>query len=161
MRLFPLLAMTAVALAGCEAPGPEAPAAPPASPAPAPAEAFTWTAAGDGSALVLTDAGGAPLMRLACPAGSGQLHVVGETFEEIGSEDRLTVGVGDEAFALAADLEAPRTSGVEASGAVPADLLDRLEAGGEVSLHYGNQKAGPAPAPVEAASFIAACRAEL
>lgn len=167
MRLMLLLASTA-ALAACEAGEPaDGPATAPAEPAPVqapapePAATLAWTAADDGSTLVLTDAGGGALIRLACPSGSGQLHVVGETLEEIGSEDRLTVGVGDEAFAMAADLEAPRTAGVEASGAMDADLLDRIEAGGEISLSYGAQTVGPAPGPEDATAFVAACRAEL
>ena len=77
------------------------------------------------------------------------------------SEDRFTLGVGGEAYALAADLEADREQGVEASGDIPPGLLDRLEAGGEITFNYGALNLGPFPAIPEAdrAAFAAECRA--
>ena len=99
------------------------------------------------------------MMRLAC-LSDGRLMASGEVLNAIGSEDRLTVGVGGEAYALAADLEADRQGGVEGYGEIPEDLLARLEAGGEIGLSYGSQTVGPYPGPdeAEATAFAAACR---
>lgn len=166
MRRLSLVILSAVALTACDSSAPDAdvqtPPAPAPEPAPAPAnDDPTWSASavGDGRALVLSGPRGEEMMRLACLA-DGRLMASGEVLNEIGSEDRLTVGVGGEAYALAADLEADRAGGVEGYGDIPEDLLARLEAGGEIGLSYGAQTVGPYPGPdeAEATAFAAACR---
>lgn len=106
--------------------------------------------------LAFVDAGGAERLSLACR--DGQMTVAVPEFERIGSEDRLTVGAGDEAFAFAADLQAPG-DGIIAGGAADADLLARLARGEPVSAIYGQQTIGPLQAarPAALAPFAALC----
>ena len=49
---------------------------------------------------------------------------------------------------------------MEASGDIPADLLDRIEAGEEIAFNYGAQNLGPFPAVPEGdrEAFVADCR---
>ena len=166
MRRLSLVVLSAAALAACDSGAPDAdvqtPPAPEPAPAPAPAPdspAWTTDAAGDSRILILSGPRGSEIMRLACLA-DGRLMASGEVLNEIGSEDRLTVGVGGEAYALAADLEADRAGGVEGYGEIPEDLLTRLEDGGEIGLSYGAQTVGPYPGPDQAAAtaFADACR---
>lgn len=164
MRRLSLVILSAAALAACDTGAPavhETPANPVPEPeTPATGEpAWTSAASGEGRALVLNTARGGEIMRLACLA-DGRLMASGQVFNPVGSEDRLTVGVGDEAFALAADLEADRQGGVEGYGEISSDLLARLEAGGEIGLSYGSQTVGPYPGPeaAEARAFAEACR---
>ncbi|MDI6624513.1 MAG: hypothetical protein QME55_07270, partial [Brevundimonas sp.] len=106
--------------------------------------------------LAFVDAGGAERLSLACR--DGQMTVAVPEFERIGSEDRLTVGAGDEAFAFAADLQAPG-DGIIAGGAADADLLARLARGEPVSAIYGQQTVGQLQAarPAALAPFAALC----
>lgn len=167
MRRLSLVVLSAAALAACDASAPDtdvqtppAPAPEPAAPAPvADGPAWTTSAVGDGRALILSGPRGNEMMRLACLA-DGRLMASGEVLNEIGSEERLTVGVGGEAYTLVADLEADRAGGVEGYGEIPEDLLARLEAGGEIGLSYGAQTVGPyaGPEEAEATAFAAACR---
>lgn len=153
-----LLTVALLALAACgreeaPAPPPETPAAPqaPAAPiSPAPPEAP--------SRLAFVDAGGVERLSMACDGGQMQIAV--PEFDRIGSEDRLTVGGGDEAFAFVADLQAPG-EGVVANGAADADLLARLARGETVRAVYGRQAVGPLQAarPAALAAFTARCAA--
>jgi len=106
--------------------------------------------------LAFVDAGGAERLSLACR--DGRMTVAVPEFERIGSEDRLTVGAGDEAFAFAADLQAPG-EGIIAGGDAAADLLARLARGEPVSAIYGQQTVGPLQAapPAPLAPFAAPC----
>lgn len=148
-----LLTAALLGLAACgrdEAPAPAAPEAPPIPSKPPlvqPPEAP--------DRLAFVDAGGAERLSLACDGGQMQVAVPG--FERIGSEDRLTVGAGDEAFAFAADLKAPG-EGIVAGGAVDADLLARLARGEPVSAVYGRQTVGPLQAAQPAAPPVFAAR---
>lgn len=128
---------------------------PPATQAAAP---WTLKTAADGASL-RHQVDAAPGFEIACRRAPARLEAVAEGLTPIGSEDRFTLGVGDEAFALVADLEAERASGVEASGPIPADLLDRLARGQALSVSYGAQTVGPLEAVPEAerAAFVAAC----
>ena len=49
---------------------------------------------------------------------------------------------------------------MEASGDIPADLLDRIEASEEIAFNYGAQNLGPFPTVPEADrdAFVAECR---
>ncbi len=149
MRRLSLPILLALTAAGCE-PAPPVPAEP--APAPVPAG---WTAAPDG-ALVWADADEDRRFALTC--ASGDLHVRAPGLERIGSEDRLTLGAGDEAFALVADLTSPE-AGVVASGRIPADFMARLARGEAIGLVYGAQRIGPVPAPEAAivGPFVEAC----
>ena len=152
-----LLTVALLGLAACgreEAPAPAAPAEPP--PIPSKPPLVQPPEASD--RLGFVDAGGVERLSLACEAGQMQVAVPG--FERIGSEDRLTVGAGDEAFAFAADLQAPG-EGIVAGGAADADLLARLARGEPVSAVYGRQTVGPLRAAQAAGlpAFAARCAA--
>lgn len=100
--------------------------------------------------------GGTLLMRLSCPAGQLTLQVPG--FTPIGSEDRLTLGIGEEAVTLAADLERP--GGVTGAAPAPDNLAALAARARTLSAVYGAQQAGPVPAPPPARwqALLAACR---
>ena len=151
--------------AACDrAPAPE----PAPDPAPPPAEepgirpGLSWSArvSGAGVSLVLADAAGAPLLHLACVRDRAVMTAEVHPFEPVGSEERLTLGVGGEAFVFVADPTAERPSGVQAEAPIRADLLARLEDASEVSAVYGAQTLGPhlPPDPESAARFVSACR---
>lgn len=108
--------------------------------------------------LTLVDASGAPALHLSCNNRAGALVIQAPGFEPIGSEDRLTLGAGDEAFAFVADLEASGP-GVTAGGPPDADLFARMARGEPVRAVYGAQSVGPARAETPAAlsAFVARC----
>jgi len=148
--------------------------APPARPIPAPPSVKSHTtpaipptaasggwrsvATGEGNGLTYADDSGRPVITLVC--GGGDLRVRVPGFRKIGSEDRLTVGAGDEAFALVADL-ASAEPGVVATGDIPADLIDRMARGQPVAAVYGAQRLDPLPIPDAETSraLVSACRA--
>lgn len=108
--------------------------------------------------LGFVDGAGAERLQLDCRA-DGRLHITVPGFEPIGSEDRLTLGAGDEAFTHVADLEAPGP-GVTGSGPFDGDLLDRLARGEPVGAVYGTQSVGPlhAARPEALVPFTKRCR---
>lgn len=140
----------------------EAETPPPVSPpAPPPAQAgWSLVSSDEGVTLRLEQDGGLTAS-LACLRAPARLQAATDRFTPVMSEDRFTIGAGGEAYALAADLEAGREEGVEAFGDIPADLLDRLQTGGEIAFNYGAQNLGPFPAVTEAdiTAFVAECRA--
>lgn len=153
-----------IALASCSAPSAD-PSPPPSAPAPAPTLADggiapRWLIDVRSGALVHAAAVGRPVVSLTCSGPDSRMTVAVAAFRRIESEDRLTLGAGNEAFAFAADLEAPGP-GIVASGAVPPDLLDRIERGETISAVYGNQRMEPLPGipPAVSRSFVAGCRA--
>ena len=157
-----LLTLALLGLAACgrdERPAvptpPEAPAAParPQPPAP-PAQPADATSA----LLTMVDASGAPALLLFCEGPARHLVIHAPGLTPIGSEDRLTLGAGDEAFAFVADLEAPGP-GVTGGGVPEADLFDRMARGESVRAVYGAQTVGPVRAETPAAlrAFVARC----
>ncbi|MDP1616815.1 hypothetical protein [Phenylobacterium sp.] len=167
MNFMPATAAAAV-LALCACSSAEEPAAPP-PPAPA-AEApptavsqpgLSWGTAssGEGIALILSDAAGAPLLRLGCIRNPAVMTLAIEGFTAIGSEERLTVGLDDHLFVFVADATA-RGPGVKAQADISTDFLDRLEDATAIRAVYGDQELGPhVPPPAGiAAGFAAECR---
>jgi hypothetical protein len=162
--------MGALLLAACGDSEPR-PSQPPANeaerPALTPEQALTnadWSLIASGEGVALRLEGQDDLIAgVACMRDPAGLRVETDRFRPIMSEDRFTVGVGGEAYALAADLQADRERGVEASGDIPADLLDRLAAGDEIAFNYGAQNLGPFPAvaPADRDAFVAGCREAL
>ena len=110
--------------------------------------------------MVLYDAQGAPLLRLACVRDPAVMTVLAERFRAVGSEERLSFGVDAEPFVFVADTTAPRPVGVEARAPISEDLLRRLETAREVAASYGAQTLGPhmPPDPDTARRFADACR---
>ena len=155
-----------LAVAACGSPAPEArqekaldvpvPSGPPiaqqadAVPSTAPPRSGpTWEAANSERAAVLRliDPTGGLLMVLACRKDRGLLAVV-PSFTQIGSEDRLTLGFGNEPVILVANPPRQGNPGVTAEGAAPPAGV--IEAAREVSAVYGAQKLGPLASPPEA-----------
>jgi len=99
-------------------------------------------------------------LRIACRRNPRDLWVVVPSFRPIGSEERLSIGAGQEVVALVAHLEA-RPQGVEATGEVSAAFLRALAAGAPVSVSYGAQTLGEAAGPPKdmAERFARACNA--
>lgn len=159
-----LLAAAVLGLAACspESPAPVTPdaaAPPPVPPAPRPpAPSRPPQVPARSSTLMLVDASGAPAIYLFCGARERALVVHAPALEPIGSEDRLTLGVGNEAFAFVADLGAPGP-GVTATGVVGEDLFVRMARGEPVSTVYGRHTIGPTQAVTPAAleDFVRRC----
>lgn len=160
MRRLALCAALA-AVSACQEPADPAPApAPDPAPAPAPGPTADWrsTSSGEGVGLTLVEAG-RPVITLSCLRSPEGFRATVPGFTKIGSEERLSVGSGGEAFALVADLASDQP-GVAATGEIPTGLLDRIEQGGAVSASYGAQTTGPHPAPTaeQARAFLTDCR---
>ena len=109
--------------------------------------------------LAFVDASGTERLQLACRADGPGLQITVPDFEPIASEERLTIGAGDEAFTHVADLEASGP-GVTGGGAIDPDLLDRLARGEPVRAVYGARSVGPLQAarPRLLAAFTERCR---
>ncbi len=158
-----------LALCACEAPprtdGPPRPAGetPNATPAPVPAPPSGWrlSSNADGISLELAR-NGASVAHFACLHSGRVFQAQGFSLNAIGSEERLTVGAGNEAHALVADPGASVT-GVLGSGSISPALLEAIEAGGPLSLSYGAQMLGPLESlsPVDQTAFASGCRAVL
>jgi hypothetical protein len=157
MRRPALAGLLLLALAAC---GREPPAAAPDGPPP-PASPEPPAAPAGAERLAFVDGSGKPRLLLDCLGGARPaLRASVAEFEKIGSEDRLTIGAGNQAFALVADLSDP-SPGVVASGAIDPDLLRRIGDGRPVSAVYGARSVGPLrPADgVAPDGFVVRCRA--
>jgi hypothetical protein len=110
--------------------------------------------------ILLSDADGRVLLRIACVRDPAEMTIVAETFQAIGSEERLSFGVDEEPFVFVADPMADRPAGVEAKSPIQEDLLRRFESAREVRAVYGAQTLGPYPPPDQETTrqFVAACR---
>ena len=142
---------------------PDEPAKETPAPAPAPAPPAGWSLSRDAGGVSLElERDGASVARFACLHSGRVFQAQGFSLNPIGSEERLTVGAGDEAHALGADPGAS-VAGVMGSGAIPPALLAEIEGGGPLSLSYGAQTLGPLEAlgPANRAAFVAGCRAVL
>ena len=137
----------------------EAESAAPLPDAPPVGAGWSMVSSGEGVALRLEE-GGDLIAAVACTRDPAGLRKKAEQLRRKTYAECFTIGAGDEAYAMAADLEAERERGVEASGDIHADLLDRIEAGGEIAFNYGAQNLGPFPAVPEADrdAFLAECR---
>ncbi|HEX8413712.1 MAG TPA: hypothetical protein VF637_07470 [Sphingomicrobium sp.] len=99
------------------------------------------------------------LIRLICEPSARRLLVNIPAFQPIGSEERLSVGGGDPALALVADISGDTVrGGVTGSGPFSADMFS----GPEISASYGSQVSGPHDAPGQAlsAAFSKTCHAK-
>ena len=164
------IALLTLALAGCDAePQPAqpdtlpTPSGPPvAQQAPQPSQpplpiGPQWESAvrGEGMALRLVE-GGQLRLEIACtPPARLAVNVPG--FTTIGSEDRFSLGLGNEPVTLVADLAAE--NGVAAEGPVPDNLEEMFRAADQVTALYGTQQVGPVgpPPPQLVDAFTDAC----
>lgn len=158
------IALLALGLAGC---GPEpqprqpdtlpTPSGPPIAQSAAPqpkaaavADAPRWESLvrGSSTALRLVEADGSHRMEISCIGEPGRMAVSVPGFSTIGSEDRFSLGLGDEPVTLVADIA--RREGVSAEGPVPDNLEDLFAEAKRISALYGTQRVGPvAPPPPE------------
>jgi hypothetical protein len=112
--------------------------------------AWESVASGGATAVRLTQLGGNVLMSIACLSGPRRLAVTVPSFTAIGSEDRFSFGIDQEPVTLVADPTEQKQPGVTGEGAVPENFADLIDSAKRISANYGNQQAGPQPAPPEA-----------
>jgi hypothetical protein len=112
--------------------------------------AWESAASGEGTALRLTSADADLLLSIACLGTPARIVVSAPGLKPIGSEDRFSLGLGEEPVTLVADPTRQGKGGVTAEGAVPEGFGELLEEAKQVSALYGSQQIGPHPAPVEA-----------
>ncbi|HEY8574414.1 hypothetical protein [Phenylobacterium sp.] len=113
--------------------------------------------AGDGVALVRREASGAEAFRLVCLT-SGELYAELPGLTRIGSEDRLTLGAGDQLAVLVVSMDGP-AQGLRATGAREAGFLESLGRGAPLAVSYSARQLAPGAPPAELrAAFVAACR---
>lgn len=156
-----LLTAALLTLAACgreEAPAPAETPTAPVEPLPVPSRPPLVQPPEAPVSMAFVDAAGGERLQLAC-RDDGSLHITVPGFEPIASEERLTIGAGDEAFTHVADLEASGP-GVTGGGALDADLIARLARGEPVRAVYGAQSVGPLQAaqPPLLAAFTERCR---
>jgi len=128
-------------------------------PTPAPGEsgpAWESAASGEGPALRLTGPDGRLLLSVGCLGAPARLIVTAPGFTAIGSEDRFSLGLGEEPVTLVADPTRQGQDGVTAEGPVPARFPELLREAKQMSALYGTQRIGPIPAPGEALSEMLA-----
>jgi len=152
-----LAAVLMLVLAGCgdvsSTPHPRPYDAPVTAPEPA---RLTWSYGG--GELVLREAGD-EVIGLTCFSG-GEMMVRVAGFTHIGSEERLSVGVGSTVLTLVATADtAADPPSVKAAGQVSDEFLRALAEGRKVGANYGAQDLGPleGPSAEDAAQFAAAC----
>lgn len=156
MRGPALIVLATLALAGCKP-------APPAAPAPTPSAARWAFGVGKNSvemAWVIDPATAEAPLSLVCARGDGVM-VVARAFKRIGSEERLTLGAGDDAFALVAvNVADPKVTLVRATAAADEALLTAIASGRPISASYGAQRYGPIAPPPAALrrAFADTCR---
>jgi hypothetical protein len=169
-RTLPLL--IAFVLAAC-GPAPEpkqpdtlpTPSGPPVAQQPAPqaaepalSDAPQWETLVQGrtTSLRLAESSGTTL-QMTCLRNPARLIVWATGFKVIESEDRFTLGLGDEPVTLVADLR--KRDGVTADAPVPEKLRELLQEAKQISARYGNQQVGPvaAPQPPLVRTFTEAC----
>lgn len=158
-RTFAAAFAATLVLTGCERA--ETPAEPAPEPPAAEAPAMRWEsiASGEGTALMLLGEGDAQLFHLACLSQPARMTVQVPAFRVVGSEERLTLGVDDEAFGFVADTMSDQP-GVRAEAAIDPEFLRRLPLSDDIGAMYGSQQAGPFPAPPDdlTEGFVTACR---
>jgi hypothetical protein len=130
----------------------------PVQPARAAAPRWESVVSGQGNALRLVEAGGGEAIRLACYGRPPKLIAYVPSFRSIGSEDRFSLGLGDEPVVLVANLGGSER-GVEASAALTDNLGALLDRAERITASYGAQQSGPhpAPAPELSRAFAANC----
>lgn len=115
-------------------------------------------ASDEGSALVLLGEGDRQIFHMACLRADREIQIIASDFTIIGSEERMTMGLDNDAYGFVADTEWTN-GGVMARTAIEPSVLDALSRTDEVSVIYGVQQGGPWPAPSvqQRAAFIEGC----
>lgn len=159
-RVFASVFAATLVLAGCSRATEQSSASTPPAESTQTASSQRWEAVSgaEGVALVLLAEGDRQIFHLACTTAPAQVQIIVSNASVIGSEERMTLGVADEAFGFVADTE--RTGpGVLATGAIDPAFLEHLARTTEISAVYGAQQIGPWPAPSQAQrdDFVASC----
>ncbi|CAN5715602.1 hypothetical protein BH23GEM6_BH23GEM6_24520 [soil metagenome] len=112
-----------------------------------------------GTTLLLTDASGASVLSISCREEPRTMTIDVEKFQPVSSEDRMSVGAGDEAFVFVADLADTTTSGVRAHAPTSEMFLEHFQRATQISASYGAQTVGPhmPPDPSDTKRFVGAC----
>jgi hypothetical protein len=116
-------------------------------------------ASGEGMSLRLVRPDGKLVLSIACLGRPARLVATVPSFTAIASEDRFSLGIGNEPVTLVADPTRQKPTGITAEGAIVEDV-DRLFADADqISAVYGRQQVGPHPAPDAALKerFAMAC----
>lgn len=133
-------------------------AAPTSSPAPAESQWTMQASATAGAAIVLTDEGGKEVFRLACRRSPADLYAAVPLLRRVGSEDRLTLGAGDELAVLVVSMEGPE-EGLRATGARQPAFVSALAEGRAISFAYGQRQITLPPLRLDVRTdFAAACQ---
>lgn len=163
MRAAAAFVLISLLLTGCDPGAPEPASAPAVAPSATP-DPNSWAfAIGKNSvelAWMTETMPDAPPLRLVCARDLG-LMVEASTLTPITGEERLSIGVGDEPLALAADAaETARGTVIRATGPADETFLTAFAAGGPVAVSYGAQRYGPLASPGEAVrrAFVDTCR---
>jgi hypothetical protein len=157
MHTFAVAALAVLACAACDQVATSERPVDPPSPEPA-APQSAWALDEKDSALVHRDAAGAEVLRLTCGPRPAELHTALPGFTRVASEDRLTLGIGDELANMVVSMEGPDL-GLIASGQPPSAILAPLAAGAPVGVSYGaRQMMLDGPPPEVGAAFAAGCR---
>jgi hypothetical protein len=85
-------------------------------------------------------------MSIACMEAPKRLVVSVPGLQPIGSEERFSLGLGNEPVTLVAD-PTRQKQGVIAEGAAPENFAELLESAAQIGGMYGTQQVGPYPAP--------------
>ena len=104
-------------------------------------------ASGEGMSLRLVQPDGKLLLSIACLGRPARLVATAPSFSPIASEDRFSLGIGNEPVTLVAGLAQQKQPGIIAEGAVAEDLDRILDEADQISAVYGSQRIGPHPAP--------------
>lgn len=124
---------------------------------PARAASTDWSLSVTGGGLAIIHApAGKEDLRIYC-AADGRIGAQAPTLRPIASEERFTLGAGNEAHVLVAD---PASGAVVAEGPMNDALIATLGGGQPISASYGAQTLGPFAAPPEDLrnTFAANCR---
>ncbi|MBN8553076.1 MAG: hypothetical protein J0L52_09320 [Caulobacterales bacterium] len=157
--VFAGLFVATLVLVSCDAP-PAAEGAATPTPEDLAATNQRWEglASDEGTALALLGEGDRQIFHMACLRAERQLQIIASDFTVIGSEERMTMGVDDDAYGFVADTEWTG-GGVMARNAIEPQFLGMLARTTDLSVVYGVQRGGPWPAPSieQRAAFIEGC----
>jgi hypothetical protein len=157
--VFAGLFVVTLVLVSCDAsPADEALTRPPADDMAVTGRRWETLAGHEGNALVLLGEGDRQIFHMACLSGDRELQIIASDFTVIGSEERMTMGVDNDAYGFVADVEWTG-GGVMARNAIEPQFLQMLGRTTDLSVLYGTQQGGPWPAPSaeQRAAFIAGC----
>jgi hypothetical protein len=117
-------------------------------------------ASGEGLALRLVEPDGKLVLSIACLGRPPRLVASVPSFTAIASEDRFSLGLGNDPVTLVADPTRQKPPGITGEGAVTEEFDRLFDGADQISAVYGRQQVGPHPAPQAALKeqFAKACQ---